>query len=227
MDILIVKSDESDSRIPARTAGLVVDQLAAVNGVALHTRVMMQEIMQPFTIAMENIERRMDRYNPSPATSMNVNTNYEVPRYRTFFWDGLNHFYPKDFKLPVVSSVALWRLWLFGDDNAVNIPYHNLDGKHMTKSQRTQFSKARGVMDYVRKSIGKTYPELIDEGFVEAERQFSDHYLILMGRFKRHATMSFSTVYKHIRTLSTTILNDDQVDFDDNRDAESYTNSSN
>lgn len=104
----------------------------------------------------------------------------------------------------------------FGDDNTVNIPYRLLDGKHMSNSQRTQLSKGRRVMEYVRSSIGKTYAELTAEGMVEAERQFSEHYLMLMGRFKRHSGMMFSTAYTHILKASspnsTDTVNSDDSD---------------
>ena len=201
---LLEKSSDMESRISARTASLVVDQLAAVNGVALHTRAMMQEMLAPITAVMDRIERRVAFTERSDAPV----TVDDQPRFRTFFWGDSHHYFPEGFKLPVVSSVALWRLWLFGDDNAVNIPYRQLDGKHMSKSQRTQLSKARGVMDHVLNSIGKTYAELAAEGLVEAERQFSEHYLILMGRFKRHSTMTFSTAYKHLKATSSNATDD-------------------
>lgn len=178
---------------------------------------MMQELLTPITVAIESMQREISGLRERQNAPMTVNANDNQPRHRTFFWGGEHHYFPEDFKLPVISSVALWRLWLFGDDNAVNIPYRRLDGKNMSKSQRTQLSKARGVMDHVRNSIGKTYAELTAEGIVEAEKQFSEHYLILMGRFKRHANMSFSTAYKHLRSISSSPA-DDRVETDSDSD---------
>lgn len=190
-----------DSGIPIQAATLMVEQLATVNGVTLHSRSMFMEMLAPITSALASIERRItvnERSINSPLADVE-NQN----RYHTFEWGGEDHHYfPENFKLPVVTSVALWRLWLFGDDNTVNIPYRLLNGKHMSNSQRTQLSKGRRVMEYVRSSIGKTYAELTAEGMVEAERQFSEHYLMLMGRFKRHSDMMFSTAYTHILETS-------------------------
>lgn len=205
LEQLIEKSSSMESTISARTASLVVDQLAVVNGVALHTRAMLQEMLAPMNSVMERLERRIV-INERPNQESSVEN--DQPNFRTFFWEGEHHFFPADFKLPVVSSVALWRLWLFGDDNAVNIPYRYLDGKHMSKSQRTQLSKARGVMDRIRETIGKTYAELAAEGIVEAEKQFSEAYFNLMRSYKRHSSMTFSTAYKHLKSNS----NDNPVD---------------
>ena len=205
---LLEKCPNMESRISSSTAFLVADKLRADNGVEIHRRAMMQEIFAPITAAIKRIEKSLaftDKFD-APVT---VNVQ---PRFRTFFWGDNYHLFPENFKLPVVSSIVLWRLWLFGDDNVVNTPYRQLDGKHMSKSQRIQLSKARGVMDYFQKSIGKTYAELTAEGLVEAERQFSEHYLALMGGFKRHSNMTFSTVYKHLRATSSSKSNNNPVD---------------
>lgn len=212
MQKLHERSMNMESIISARAASLVMEQLAATNFEEFYTRAIMQELQTQVTALTQRLERIADRYCAAPVT---VTADIQPPRYRTFFWGGDHHFFPKNFKLPVISSVALWRLWLFGDDNAVDTPYRRLDGKHMSKSQRTQLSKARGVMDHVRNSIGKTYAELTAEGLVEAESQFSDHYLILMRGFKSHATMSFSTAYKHLRAASSNAT-DDTEDSDTN-----------
>ena len=205
---LIEKSSNMESRISASAAFLVADKLQVDNGLEFHKRAMIQEIFAPITAAIKRIEKSLaftDKFD-APVT---VNVQ---PRFRTFFWGDNYHLFPENFKLPVVSSIVLWRLWLFGDDNVVNTPYRQLDGKHMSKSQRIQLSKARGVMDYFQKSIGKTYAELTAEGLVEAERQFSEHYLALMGGFKRHSNMTFSTVYKHLRATSSSKSNNNPVD---------------
>lgn len=81
----------------------------------------------------------------------------EPPRPRIYLWGDRLHHFPQDFKLPAVTPVAFWRLWLFGDGNVVNRPYLELHGKYMPKSQRFHLSNV-----------------------VEAEKQFSEHYLILI-----------------------------------------------
>lgn len=227
LEELVQNSKEAEKRIPAQTAALVADKITAVNGVVLPSRAMVQEILMPVLSVMEKIairlfelekqvlelSARLDDVSKNVNTSKTVDTNDENPRYRTFFWDGEHHFFPKDFKLHAVPSVTLWRLWLFGDVNTVNMPYRYLNGKNMNKAQRAQLCRARAVMDRVRESIGKTYSELTAEGMTEAVKQFLEHYSILMGSFKRHANMSFATAYKHLKIIPSKST-DDQVDTD-------------
>jgi uncharacterized protein YfkK (UPF0435 family) len=180
---------------PKMTCDMMLDKINSVNGIQVHNTELLN---RTFGAQLEEIKDMVKKnIKLSPESEIGAQ-RMDIGSYRQFYWDGENHYHPKDFKLPRVHSVTMWRLWLFGDKNNVTAPYRTLRGNFMSCSLRVQLCRARKVMDFIRDKIGLSYEEITNLGVAEAETLFNDAYKDIFGEVKFHMTMNYANAYKHL-----------------------------
>ena len=179
---------------PRITADLVLDAIGSVDNVNFHNEGVLNRTLSP---RFENIERsisnlseRFNQVQPQSPPTTRVN-------FRTFSWGGRFHNHPEDFQLPADTCVKLWNLWLFGDSNAVNIPYRNLVGTYMKNSAKIRLTRTKKVLDRIQMEIGISYQDLTAMGPVEAEKTFIETFAKIFGDIRNYSNMQLSNVYKH------------------------------
>ena len=121
--------------------------------------------------------------NRASDTSLDANDQ----RFKTFCWNGRFHYFPESFEFPSnCHASALWLRWIFGGERIVNAPLIMIEGKFLSKSNRTRLCRANYVMEAIRRISGHTFDKILAMGPVNAER--------LCIAFSNQLMQSFGTI---------------------------------
>jgi hypothetical protein len=155
--------------------------------------------LAPLEARLEMIAQRLNGpvNDDSPAATNNTD-------YRTFFWGGKCHFLPENFLFPRCTVSALWRFWIWGDENKNLIPFNQIDPQSLDKKHRPALSKARKVMDKLIASSQHSLEELAIMPKAEVDAALTTSYSSILAdlriRTKIH-NIQFSVAYHHIRSI--------------------------
>ena len=119
--------------------------------------------------------------------------------FKAFLWGGRFHCVPEGFMIPQDTPMALWRFWIYGDLSKQIRSFRHIEGYSLSRSQQTQFSKFKKVMETTVISMKKSYDELEHMDQKQCEALFFEHYALVVGEIRNIDRISTSTAYENIR----------------------------
>lgn len=100
-------------------------------------------------------------------------------------------------RLPQVTSLTMWRLWLFGHVGDHLCSFRKIMSQSFSITQRSQFSRAKFVMDMIQARNGTSYDEIAESGIANAEKLFLEKYKSLFENSHSADKMNYATAYKY------------------------------
>lgn len=125
-----------------------------------------------------------------------------VPEFLSFEWGNSTHMVPENYQMPQKPALNIWRLWIFGCQSQRIAPLCKLKPTSLSiVSQRTQFSKAKYVMEYILLHLDMTFDQIRDLGVNQAEQLFVDIYADILGWLDGYEGIACSNAYIYIKEI--------------------------
>lgn len=190
--------------IPTKVTEALLPRLTSINGIAVYndeTVVNVIERRYPhFETLLTDLRTFMHNFSGQEALRSTVDQSGED--FRQFHWGGGVHNIPEDYKMPQCPSLDIWRLWIFGCRPQGLHPFSELKSMPFSdKSQRTQFSKAKFVVNFVQAHLGMSTEQIRGLGVNQAETAFKEAYADILGHFDGYERMSYSTAYNYLKEI--------------------------
>lgn len=187
----------------------VVKNIASVDGVAVTneemTKRVCKEEMAPIFAQMKIMNDNLLKYQLGPSSipdrELITATSFDQGAYRSFRWGGRFHNVPEGFMVPQDTPMALWRFWIYGDLSKKIGPFRFIQGYSLSRSQQTQFSKLKKVMETTVSSMNMPYDELTAMDHQRCEALFFEHYALVVGEISNIDRIKTSTAYDNIRKI--------------------------
>lgn len=191
-----LKMSETMLNSPQATVDLLVEKLGSIDGITLTNEASLERIVNPeirkLAAQMSELSARIPQ---GSGNGIQCDPN-SVSGLKHYCWGGRFHYFPENFKIPRISPLKFWNLWLFGDGSIVTLPYHQLDGSFLSSNERCQLSKARKIMETIKTASGMSYEEIKLLGHVKALKMGQDKYEELFGNIDKSFRINFTTAYK-------------------------------
>lgn len=122
--------------------------------------------------------------------------------FRSFQWGNGSHIVPEGYQLPQGTSLDIWRLWIFGCRTQRISPLCQLVGSSLSdKSQKSQFCKAKFVMEYIHAHIDLSYDQIRALGMNQAEIIFKEVFSAILGWINGFERIAYSNAYIYLKEI--------------------------
>lgn len=189
----------------------ILSRIGTVHGIQLSNEEVMKRVIREqfpdFNILVEFARNFIANNRAQQALDAEPSLQ-NSPQFIRFEWGSDVHNVPEGFKMPQENVASVWKFWIFGCARDRLHPLRLLQGRSLSdKSQHSQLSKARFVMNYIQEKCGKSFEEIHALGIIEAERLCKRTYDQLMGHVPGHDRMYYSNVYIYFKSFERNRLN--------------------
>jgi hypothetical protein len=187
--------------LPVSINDMIIGNLSSVNGIQVANDATISRHIAPLMLQLNAIQASL-----RPADSAQSQEPLSTPG--QFQWGGRFHPVPQGFVFPRCTTMALWSLWIYGDQNLGIGPYRHIKARSLPREDKTQLSKANFVMKSLITKSRQTESQLEAKPRSETDALLSTAFQTLLERLGVRTNVDvihFTVIYAHLKKLNASV----------------------
>jgi hypothetical protein len=183
--------------LPVFINDMIINNLSSVNGIQVSNDITISRHIAPLREHLAAIQASIEARELPIIPSQEGNT----VQYR---WGNDMHPVPEGFRFPKCTTMNLWALWIYGNEDLGIGPYCLIKARSLPLAEKSLLSKAKYVMSMLIAHSGYNLAQLKDKPLSTTDKILGDSFRFLLNDLKVSTNIDaihFSIVYSHLKSL--------------------------